>query len=191
MQNNFDIVEELLNREPFLIEDNMYVFVQIIARNKDVDLPHGKGVKQFYIFRNLSDILKKKSEIIELCILFNARAYINIVPCYYDNLIKNVQYRLSYSQFSNNDINLLGTIASASATSKPKHKYFMIDVDNDSTYERDDITDYLGKEGISIHATLPTVNGLHIITDRFDRIKFAEIFDVDIKKDVATLLFAP
>ena len=44
MQNNFDIVEELLNREPFLIEDNMYVFVQIIARNKDVDLPHGKGV---------------------------------------------------------------------------------------------------------------------------------------------------
>ena len=67
----------------------------------------------------------------------------------------------------------------------------MIDVDNDSTYERVDITDYLGKEGISIHATLPTLDGLHIITDKFDRIKFAEVFDVDIKKDVTTLLFAP
>lgn len=189
MKNNFDIIEELLSKEPFLLGDNMYVFVQIIARNKDGDLPLGNGIKKFYIFRTIEKLLQKKDEIIELCILFNARAYINIIPGYYDNLIKNVQYQLSYAQFFNNDVNIIGVVASAAATSKLKHKYFMIDVDNND--ETDAIFNYFTKENITIHATLFTVGGMHIITDKFDRIKFFKMFNVDVKKDVTTLLFAP
>ena len=51
---------------------------------------------------------------------------------------------------------------------------------------------YLRPEGKKIEAVIPTKNGWHLITGRFDVKTFSEKFpDIDIQKKNPTLLYLP
>jgi hypothetical protein len=47
-------------------------------------------------------------------------------------------------------------------------------------------------EGLKIHRTIPTKNGVHLITDRFDVMEFKKHYpEIDIQKKNPTLLYYP
>jgi hypothetical protein len=47
-------------------------------------------------------------------------------------------------------------------------------------------------EGLKIHRSIPTKNGVHLITDRFDVKTFSEQYpEIDIQKKNPTLLYYP
>ena len=47
-------------------------------------------------------------------------------------------------------------------------------------------------EGNKVYATIPTKNGYHLITDRFDIVEFMKVFpDVDVQKKNPSILYIP
>jgi hypothetical protein len=71
-----------------------------------------------------------------------------------------------------------------------RDKLWMIDADGRSVEDVNDIIDYVEKNRGIYYTVVPTVNGCHIITSRFDPRFFNESFkDCEIKRNAFTLLY--
>lgn len=197
--DNFHVLSEILNWN--FVKRCIY-HVQIIVRKKDgvlnaIGNNDGRTIKS-YMFESKEDFLQKREEIMALCQLFNARAYICPSPkpvfsCL-ENLGHNTLNKMRESYKTNNHINLHAIPDSAIAITEPlaADKKRVIDIDTmdeekvwkvvkyirshhtqtqkEKKFNRD--TEKYGLDGrISedpIFAVLPTPNGYHILCKRFD-----------------------
>lgn len=204
--DNFEQIKNLLTFES---EDDFY-HLQILMRKKDLPEHKKAGnnnsrcIKTYYI-KNIKYLEEKKEEIIKLCHLFTARAYINLnrksfkkaslqLIAEVTNRIINHQddyiYRAYESVVGEKDVNV-------------GEKRWIIDVDTknmdivldtakeickcDSSYKTEDL-----KEFKNIIAYIPTVNGWHIITHPFNLKQmepFKCLYPFDIQKNNPTLLY--
>lgn len=204
--DNFEQIKQLLT---FNSEDEFY-HLQILKRKKDCP-DHEKGgnnnarcIKTYYI-KNVDYFESKKEEIVALCKMFNARAYINLNTKSFEKcalrLIAHVTDRVIYKQFEH-VYRAYETVVGGSDVNVGDKKW-IIDVDSKDLNLVVDTQLAIEKCQSSqqtkspdrwnnLITLIPTVNGYHIITHSFN-VKQIEPFKClhpfDIQKNNPTLLY--
>ena len=187
MVNNIELIRNILEFDKF----GEFYYISIMQRNKDgvkVASSHDncRRIRTFYVF-SLEEFDKIVPFIKEICDKINARCYIelnrkNIFQCQLEcikRLVECIEHNTTKSR------TIMDSVVAGAAS---RDKFWMIDVDTS-----DDITDiieYIKKNKGTHYITIPTVNGCHIITSRFDPRFFNESFkDCEIKRNAFTLLY--
>lgn len=211
MVNNIEKIKELLNFEKAGDFYMLYVF----KRKKDQ--PEGErdnhqSVRTIktYCIESIAHLDRRYDEIIQLCEMFNARAYIHVQKQNHFDVSLNMMVDLA-QRIQNGQHNQKGLFDSVVGQIKTQEKRWIIDVDDMvepspimmayieykcapiTKVKFDEVGMPIGYEvGPKIEAIIPTKNGHHLITKKFDVMKFKEAYpDLDIQKKNPTLLYCP
>lgn len=198
MINNFEQINSLLE----FPNNDIYYHLQIIRRKKDNPEETNRVIKSYFICHS-QELRDKKLEIINLCHLFNARAYINLSP-------KSLKYttllQLKYltDRIYNEDFKCIWRSWDSCAREiKGSPQRWVVDIDDISV--KNEIKNFINSMVAKtlpmlapinepprnlIIAEIPTKNGLHLITKPFNYIKFREKYPgIDVHKNSPTLLY--
>lgn len=195
MIDNFKLIEPLLE---FPNED-IYYHLQIIQRKKDCPEigSNNRVIKSYFICKKES-LEKIKQEIIDLCKLFNARAYINLTP---KSLKKTTLLQIKYlsERLYMNDLKKIWkSWNSCAGEIKGEKPRWVVDIDDTTnsifdkkTKEVMNYIHHIEPENFSkTIATIPTKSGYHLITTPFNLQKFQEEYpDIDVHKNNPTILY--
>jgi hypothetical protein len=195
MIDNLELIKPLLNFEKAGDFYMLYVF----KRKKDQ--PEGErdnhqSVRTIktYCVDSVEYLEKRYDEIKTLCEVFKARAYIHIQKQnHFDvgmEMIKSIVDRVQSGQ--SNQKNVFDSVVGKLKTNE---KRWIVDID---TKDEDIILNIrfdinmCKPLGVKIHRSIPTKNGYHLITDRFDVLEFKQKYpEIDIQRKNPTLLFFP
>lgn len=196
MINNIDIIKPLLNFE----DEGDFYMLYIFKRKKDQ--PESKRHEhqsvrtiKTYCVNSIEYLEKRYEEIKTLCEVFKARAYIHVQKQnHFDvgmEMIATIVNRVRSGQINQKNVfdSVVGQI-------KLKERRWIVDVDNKDGKELLKIEqwiDHCKPNGIDkIEAVIPTKNGYHLITKKFDMMEFKTKYpDLDIQKKNPTLLYYP
>jgi hypothetical protein len=210
MINNIDLIKPLLNFD----KDGDFYMLYVFKRKKDQ--PEGErdnhqSVRTIktYCINSIAYLDMRYEEIKQLCEVFKARAYIHVVKQNHMdvslNMISEIVTRIQSGQINQKNVfdSVVGQI-------KTQEKRWIVDVDDKEVsplmiahieYECTPITEIkfddagipIGYEiGPKIEAIIPTKNGHHLITKRFNTQTFKEKYpEIDIQKKNPTLLYYP
>ena len=211
MIENLELIKPLLNFE----EKGDFYMLYIFKRKKDQ--PEGErdnhqSVRTIrsYCIKSIEQLESKYEEIQLLCEMFKARAYIHIQKQNHKDVSLSMMVDLA-QRIQNGQHNQKGLFDSVVGQIKTQEKRWIIDVDDVKEasplmmayieYECKPITEIefddagvpIGyKVGPKIESIIPTKNGHHLITKKFDVMKFKEKYpDVEIIKKNPTLLYYP
>ncbi len=196
MISNIDLIKPLLNFE----NEGDFYFCLVLKRKKDQ--PEGErdnhqSVRTIktYCINSIEYLDERYEEIKMLCEVFKARAYIHVQKQNHRdvgmNMITEIVHRVQSGQ-----INQKNVFDSVVGQLKTLEKRWIVDID---TTDAVIITNIMLTIGIckpyddnKIIASIPTKNGLHLITKRFDVAEFRKKYpEVDIQKKNPTLLYLP
>lgn len=204
--NNFNQIKELLT----FPNDDCFYHLQILKREKDcpeherVCNNNARCVKTYYI-KNLEYLESKKAEIIGLCEMFNARAYINLNTKSFEKaalqLTKEMVNRIIFKQYEH-AYRAYETVV-GSKESNTGDKVWVIDVDTkDIVILLKTITEINKCQSsklplsngmrLNVITKIPTVNGWHIITHPFNTKQIEPFqckYPFDIQRNNPTLLY--
>jgi hypothetical protein len=194
MINNIELIKPLLN---FDNEGDFYM-LYIFKRKKDqtTDKSNHQSVRTIksYCIESVEHLEKRYEEITQLCELFKARAYIHIQKQNHKdvslNMITEIVNRIQSGQTNQKNVfdSVVGQI-------KTQEKRWIVDVDETcftSVLKVDKFLNTLRPEGNKVETLIPTKNGYHLITKRFDVQTFKEKYpNLDIQKKNPTLLYYP
>jgi hypothetical protein len=148
-----------------------------------------------YTISSIDYLNKRYPEIKELCEMFKARAYIHIQKQNHRDVSLNMMVALAERiQSGNHDQR--GLFDSVVGQMKTYEKRWIVDIDNkDENFARE-IQEFINTQcrpfGMKIEANIPTKNGHHLITTRFDVKTFSDKYpEIDIQKKNPTLLYLP
>ena len=195
MINNLEIIKPLLN----FSEQGDFYMLYVFKRKKDQ--PEGErnnhqSVRTIktYCIESIDHLECRYSEIKELCEMFKARAYIHVQKQNHKDVSLNMLSSLA-ERIRDGVSNQKGLFDSVVGQIKTQEKRWIVDIDVTDfnvVTELSQFINYLRPEGKKIEAVIPTKNGWHLITGRFDVKTFSEKFpDVDIQKKNPTLLYLP
>lgn len=195
MINNIDIIKPLLNFE------NKGDFYMLYVLKRKKDQPEGErdnhqSVRTIrsYCINSVEQLERKYDEIQLLCETFKARAYIHVQKQNHKDVSLNMMVALAQRiQDGNHEQQSL--FDSVVGQLKTYEKRWIVDID---TKDEDTILNIrytinmCKPEGLKIHRSIPTKNGYHLITERFDVMEFKKQYpDIDIQKKNPTLLYLP
>ena len=196
MIDNIEQIKRLLN---FIDEGDFYM-LYVFKRKKDQ--PEGerdnhqsvRTIKS-YCVSSIGYLDTRYDEIKQLCEMFKARAYIHVQKQNHKDVSLEMMVSLA-ERIRNGQNNQKGLFDSVVGQIKTYEKRWIIDVDTKDETELNAVKFAINKfcnpEGDKVHSVIPTKNGYHIITDRFDVMEFKKHFpDTDIQKKNPTLLFLP
>lgn len=211
MINNLDIIKPLLNFE----KKGDFYMLYVFKRKKDQ--PEGErdnhqSVRTIktYCIESIDHLERRYDEIIQLCEMFKARAYIHVQKQNHFDVSLNMMVALA-QRIQDGNNNQRGLFDSVVGQIKTQEKRWIIDLDDVDVvspvmmayieYECAPITkvkfDKVGipigyEVGPKIESIIPTKSGFHLITKKFDVMKFKEKYpDLDIQKKNPTLLYYP
>jgi predicted AAA+ superfamily ATPase len=137
---------------------------------------------------------KRYDEVKMLCEVFKARAYIHVSKQNHRdvgmNMITEIVTRIQSGQLNQKNVfdSVVGQL-------KTLEKRWIVDIDDKSIEEVQRVSlfiDGLRPEGSKNEVCIPTKNGYHLITKRFDVMEFKKQYpDIDIQKKNPTLLYYP
>jgi hypothetical protein len=195
MINNIEIIKPLLN----FTEEGDFYMLYIFKRKKDQ--PEGErdnhqSVRTIktYCIDNLEYLDKRYDEIKQLCEMFKARAYIHIQKQNHKDVSLEMMMALAQKirDGQHNQKNLFDSVVGQLKTNE---KRWIVDIDTKDTNELVRLIDTLTitrPEGDKLEKLIPTKNGYHLITKRFDVEMFRNVFPhIDIQKKNPTLLYYP
>ena len=187
MVDNIELIRKTLKFDKF----GEFYYISIMQRNKDgikVASSHDscRRIRTFYVF-SLEEFDKITPFIKEICDKINARCYIelnrkDIFQCQLE-CIKRLAECIEHHTTKSHTI-----MDSVVAEAPSKDKLLMIDCDTSNDSIIHDIIEYVKNHSGTYYATIPTVNGYHIITSRFDSRDF-KFEDCEIKRNAFTLLY--
>lgn len=195
MINNIDIVKRLLNFE----NEGDFYMLYVFKRKKDQ--PEGEkdnhqSVRTIktYCIESIEYLDKRYDEIMQLCEMFKARAYIHVQKQNHKDVSLEMMMALAQKirdgQHKQNNLfdSVVGQL-------KTHEKRWIVDLDTTDENEVVRMTKVINvtrPEGDKIEAIVPTKNGYHFITKRFDVQSFSNVYPhVDIQKKNPTLLYLP
>jgi hypothetical protein len=195
MIDNIDIIKPLLN---FSDEGDFYM-LYVLKRKKDQ--PEGEkdnhqSVRTIktYCVESLEYLDKRYDEIKMLCEVFGARAYIHVQKQNHFDVSLNMMVSLA-QRIQDGNHKQKGLFDSVIGQIKTKEKRWIVDLDTTDENEVVRMTKVMNitrPEGDKIEAIIPTKNGYHFITKRFDVKMFENVYPhVDIQKKNPTLLYYP
>ena len=195
MINNIELIKPLLNF------DNEGDFYMLYVFKRKKDQPEGekdnhqsvRTIKS-YCVTSIEYLEKRYDEIIQLCEMFKARAYIHVVKQNHMDVSLNMITEI-VTRIQSGQINQQHVFDSVVGQIKTQEKRWIIDIDDKNVRGLVPITSFihsLRPEGDKLEACIPTRNGYHLITKRFDTQMFKKEFpSIDIQKKNPTLLYYP
>ena len=211
MINNLEIIKPLLNFE----KPGDFYMLYVFKRKKDQ--PEGErdnhqSVRTIktYCIESIEHLERRLDEVIQMCEMFKARAYIHVQKQNHFDVSLSMMVDLA-QRIQNGQHNQKGLFDSVVGQLKTNEKRWIIDVDGMSApspmmiafieyyckpiteVEFDEVGIPIGyKVGPKVEAVIPTKNGHHLITKRFDVMEFKKQYpDIDIQKKNPTLLYYP
>ena len=195
MIDNIELIKDLLNFE----DEGDFYMLYVFKRKKDQ--PEGErdnhqSVRTIktYCIESVEYLEKRYDEIKQLCEMFKARAYIHVQKQNHKDVSLDMMMSLA-ERIKNGQNNQKGLFDSVVGQIKTREKRWIVDIDTkDENYLLNvrRVINSCKPEGDKIYKTIPTKNGYHLITDRFDVMEFMKVFpDVDIQKKNPSLLFLP
>lgn len=198
MINNLDKISSLLK---FDSEDDFY-FLEIIKRRKENPeiASNARVIKSYYVY-SLEYLEKIMPEIIQLCDLENARAYINLNKRSFEKIAYQTLKKVTDCIISRDFRSVKKSYNSACGSfANEKDKKWVIDID---------WIDFVGNKGTvggvlvpmleafqqdagnePLIEYIPTKNGVHIITRPFNKqLLHGHFPNVDIQTNSPTLLY--
>jgi hypothetical protein len=181
MINNLELIKPLLNFE----KRGDFYMLYVFKRKKDQ--PEGErdnhqSVRTIktYCIESIDHLDRRWDEIVQMCEMFKARAYIHV---------------------QNGNHNQKGLFDSVVGQIKTQEKRWIVDVDTTSQHIQNMISNIIEmvkpNDGGKIITKIPTKNGVHLITKRFDVMEFNKQIKErgkeipDIQKKNPTLLYYP
>lgn len=199
--DNFELLSTFFDR---LKSPEDFYFVQIIQRKKDgIELPSytsgARTIRSFYFF-NKEHFLEQKEYIKELCRNNKARAYFWINPRNtVDVACESIKQFAELIQSGNTKQGIaVYDRATGSSRSAKYDKLWIVDLDSKDIEYKNTIISLIEEcrpEGDKIVDIIPTVNGYHLITHKFDKRLFQQklvikqLDSLDIHNDNPTLLY--
>jgi len=195
MIDNINLIKPLLN----FSDDGDFYMLYILKRKKDQpigDRDNHQSVRTIktYSISSIEYLDKRYSEIKQLAEMFNARVYIHVQKQNHKDVSLNMMVALAQRIQDGNhqQQNLFDSVV---GQLKTLEKRWIIDVDDlkEASPMMMAYIDHKCKPyGSKIEAIIPTKNGHHLITKKFDVMEFKKQYsEVDIQKKNPTLLFLP
>jgi hypothetical protein len=192
MIDNIKEIKELLN----FSDKNDFYMLYVFKRKKDQ--PEGErdnhqSVRTIktYCIESIEHLDKRYDEIKQLCEMFKARAYIHVQKQNHNDVSLEMMMSLA-ERIKNGVKNQKGLFDSVVGQIKTQEKRWIVDVDGPTPVALHAIIDSLRPEGPKVIAIIPTKNGKHFITERFDVMEFKRMYpNIDIQKKNPTLLYYP
>lgn len=195
MIDNLEIIKPLLNFE----NEGDFYMLYVFKRKKDQ--PEGEkdnhqSVRTIktYCVESVEYLEKRYDEIKQLCEMFQARAYIHVQKQNHKDVSLNMMVALA-QRIQDGNHKQKGLFDSVVGQIKTHEKRWIVDID-DVKEVSPMMMAYIDHEckpyGSKIEAVIPTKNGFHLITKKFDMMKFKEKYpNLDIQKKNPSLLFYP
>lgn len=195
MINNIELIKPLLNYE------NKGDFYMLYVFKRKKDQPEGErdnhqSVRTIktYCIESIDHLERRYDEIIQLCEMFKARAYIHVQKQNHFDVSLNMMAALA-QKIQNGNHNQKGLFDSVVGQIKTQEKRWIVDIDTKdgrTIFEIEAAINMSKPEGNKIITTIPTKNGCHLITSRFDVKSFSDRYpEIDIQKKNPTLLYLP
>lgn len=199
MINNIELIKPLLNFE----NEGDFYMLYVFKRKKDQ--PEGEkdnhqSVRTIrsYCIKSIEQLEKRYDEIRMMCEMFKARAYIHIQKQNHKDVALEMMMTLAQriKDGQHEQQNLFDSVVGQLKTYEKK---WIVDVDvkDKTVVERIiNLINEIRPEGNKIEAIIPTKNGYHLITKRFDVMEFKKYMELggevpDIQKKNPTLLYYP
>ena len=197
--NNLEIIKPLISN----CNEGEFYLLLVIHRPKDgltkFDKEGSKSkqktIKSYYI-SNVEYLERKMDEIMTLCELFNARAYINLTKKSWKQIacmsIENLGHYLMKEEY-NKVVSVIDASCGQTGACDGNNLY-LVDIDTKDELEVERIINSVNDsapKGDKIVAKIPTVHGCHLITKGFNPNQFREFYPkpIDIHKNNPTLLY--
>ena len=195
MIDNLEQIKQLLNFE----NEGDFYMLYVLKRKKDQ--PEGErdnhqSVRTIktYCVDSIEYLDKRYDEIKQLCEMFKARAYIHVQKQNHKDVSLEMMMSLA-ERIKNGQHIQKGLFDSVVGQLKTYEKRWVCDIDNKDDKYLLNVMSVINRckpEGNKIYKTIPTKDGYHLITDRFDVIEFMKEFpEISVQKKNPTLLFLP
>ena len=198
MVNNKEQIKGLLN----FSEPGDFYMLYVMKRKKDQ--PEGERdnhqsvrVIRSYCIKSIEQLDKRWEEIVMMCEMFKARAYIHVQKQNHRDVSLNMMVALAQRiQDGNHEQQSL--FDSVVGQIKTYEKRWVVDVDTSDFHAVTEVVKYIQwmlrevEPTDAVQAIIPTKSGWHLITSRFNVMEFNKKFpDIDIQKKNPTLLYYP
>ena len=193
--DNFDLIKKHIHSS----DNGEFYMLQIMRRTKDqkgYDGKHKQSIIKSYFISSVEYLDSKRDEIVGLCEMFNARAYINLNKKSYKQVslkaLEILACKIAHEEY---DIRSLFESACGQTGACDGFKTWIVDFDSKDLDELDrikNIIDSIDPKGVSkIVETVPTRHGYHLITRPFNKKAFYEMYNesIDIHDNNPTLVF--
>ena len=194
MINNLELIKPLLNFE----SQGDFYMLYIFKRKKDqtTDKANHQSVRTIktYCIESIEQLENRYDEIIQLCEMFKARAYIHIQKQNHKDVSLNMMVELA-KKIQNGQHNQKNLFDSVVGQLKTLEKRWIVDIDVRDREFVGEVWKFINSvrpEGPKIEVVIPTKSGYHLITKRFDVMEFQKKYpEIDIQKKNPTLLYLP
>ena len=195
MINNLEQIKGLLNFE----KRGDFYMLYVFKRKKDQpenERDNHQSVRTIktYCIESVDHLERRWDEIVQLCEMFKARAYIHVQKQNHFDVSLNMMVALA-QKIQDGNHNQRGLFDSVVGQIKTQEKRWIVDIDTKdfkTLAEVGDFIDNLRPVGNKVITTIPTKNGFHLITERFDVKTFSEKYpDIDIQKKNPTVIYIP
>jgi hypothetical protein len=195
MIDNIEIIKTLLN----FSEKGDFYMLYVFKRKKDQ--PEGErdnhqSVRTIktYCIESIDHLERRYDEIKQLCEMFKARAYIHVQKQNHKDVSLNMLSSLA-ERIRDGVSNQKGLFDSVVGQIKTQEKRWIVDIDTKDIQVLRNVQVTINRckpEGPKTKYVIPTKNGFHLITDKFDVLEFKKQYpEIDIQKKNPTLLYLP
>lgn len=195
MIDNIEQIKELLNFE----KDGDFYMLYVFKRKKDQpedEKDNHQSVRTIktYCIESINHLERRYDEIKQLCEMFKARAYIHVQKQNHFDVSLNMMVALA-QRIQDGNHKQKGLFDSVVGQIKTQEKRWIVDIDTKDEEVLLEVMKFVNQcrpEKNKIYTTIPTKNGYHLITGRFDVMEFKNKYpEIDIQKKNPTLLFLP
>ena len=195
MIDNIEHIKKLLNFE----EKGDFYMLYLLKRKKDQ--PEGerdnhqsvRTIKS-YCVDSIEYLEKRYDEIKQLCEMFKTRAYIHVQKQNHRDVSLNMMVALA-QRIQDGNHKQQGLFDSVVGQLKTYEKRWVVDIDVSDYHAVYEVTKFISTlkpEGPKVESVIPTKNGYHLITNRFDVKTFGEKYpEISVQKKNPTLLYLP
>ena len=195
--DNFDLIKKHIETSD---DGSEFYMLQIMRRTKDqkgYEGKHKQSIIKSYFISSVEYLDSKRDEIVGLCEMFNARAYINLNKKSYKQVslkaLEILAGKIAHEDYIANKT--LFESACGQTGACDGQKTWIVDFDSKDLDELDrikTIIDSIDPKGVSkIVETVPTRHGYHLITRPFNKKAFYEMYNesIDIHDNNPTLIY--
>jgi hypothetical protein len=196
MIDNLELIKPLLN----FSEKGDFYMLYVLKRKKDMppeERDNHQSVRTIksYCIESIEHLEKRYDEIKQLCEMFKARAYIHVQKQNHHEVSLNMLADLAI-RIKNGSHNQKGLFDSIVGQLKTSEKRWIVDIDTRDASELLSVSLAVNicqpEDPDKVISVIPTRNGFHLITKRFDSMQFKKMYpDIDIQKKNPTLLYLP